>query len=174
MNNSGPFGRMPIQHLSLGNLLHFGDHLLVDHAAIDAQHKAIFDLGVKVYEGWRGGGYIDVLRPGVEKLSNLLHSHFTYEEKLLDEIGYEDRKEHAAEHRAMRDELSMLHERFHRHEALRGKSLAAPGETIMRYVLGITVGHLGSSDMRYCRALATHRPVPAEVSSSPAHSGSPL
>jgi hemerythrin-like metal-binding protein len=162
MNNSGPIGRMALQHLDLDKLVQFGDHFLVDHPALDAQHKAIFDLGVNLYEGWRGGGSIDVLRPGIEKLSNLLHSHFSYEERVLDDIGYDDLKGHAAEHQAMRDELSIMHDRFHRLEAPRGKASIAPGQTIMQFVLGITVGHVASSDMRYCRALMADRPIPAD------------
>jgi hemerythrin-like metal-binding protein len=108
MNISAPFGRMQLQHLSLSNLVQFGDHLFVDHPAIDAQHKAIFDIGTGVYENWRRGGSIDVLRPAVEKLTNLMHTHFSYEERVLGEIGYEDLKNHAIEHRRMRDELSIM------------------------------------------------------------------
>lgn len=158
MNQVAPLGRRPLQHLSIDKLIQFGDHFLVDHPVLDAQHKAIFELGVRIHEDWRDGGYIDVLRPAVEELSNLMHAHFTHEERVLDAIGYEGLKGHAAEHQAMRDELSVLHDRFHQHEALRGKSLIAPGETIVQFVLGITVGHVGSSDMRYA-ALTSARPI---------------
>ena len=159
MNHSAPFGRVPVRNLALGNLIQFGDHLMVDHPAIDAQHKAIFQLGVGTYEDWRCGGSLDVLRPAVDKLSNLMHSHFTYEERVLDEIGYEDLKGHLVEHQTMRDELSMVHDRFHRLARIRGKSSMAPGEAILQFVLGLTVGHVGTSDMRYCRALMASRPI---------------
>ena len=127
---------------------------------IDAQHKGIFDLGVKVYENWRGGGGIDVLRPAVEKLSNLMHSHFSYEERILYEIGYEDLKNHAAEHRTMRDELSIMNEQFHNFKEgkeIRGGSLLAPGWSVMQVVLGFIVGHVANSDMSYNRALIANR-----------------
>jgi len=81
MNNGSLFGRMQLQHLSLSNHIQFGDHLYVEHPAIDAQHKAVFDLGNNVYENWRCGGSIDVLRPALEKLTNLMQSHFSFEER---------------------------------------------------------------------------------------------
>ncbi len=160
MRNSALFGRMQLQHLSLNTLIQFGDHLVVDHPAIDAQHKAIFNLGVKVYENWRGGGSLDVMRPAVEKLSNLMHAHFSFEERVLHEIGYDDLINHAIEHQVMRDELSMMHERLHNFketEETRGGSLLAPGWSIMQFILGFTVGHVASCDMAYCRALTTNR-----------------
>lgn len=160
MNNSALFGRMQIQHLSLNQLIEFGDHLFVDHPAIDTQHKAIFKLGVGVYEHWRSGDGLDVLRPAVEKLSNLMHAHFSFEERVLQDIGYEEFKEHAAEHSSMRDELSLMHERFHcfkEHEEIREGSLMAPGWSIMEFILGFTVGHVAHSDMGYNRTLAANR-----------------
>jgi len=154
------FGRIQIQHLSVNNLIQWGDHLSVEHSGIDAQHKAIFGLGTKVYENWKDGGSIDVLRPAVDKLENLLKAHFSFEEQLLAEIGYQDLGQHAAEHRSMLAEMEMMKERFHTfkdgHESV-GGSLLAPGWPIMQFVLGFTIGHVMSSDMSYCRALAASR-----------------
>ena len=150
MNNSALFGRTQLQHFSISNLIHFGDHLSVEHPAIDAQHKTIFNLGTKVYEDWRNGGSIDVLRPSVDKLANLMHSHFSFEERVLDAIGYDDLKNHAAEHRSMLDELSILHDRFHTVREGRATltgSMLAPGWSIMQFILGFTVGHVTTSDM---------------------------
>ena len=160
MNNSAIFGRIPVQHLSLNKLIQFGDHLLVDHPVIDAQHKEIFELGVKVYQDWSCGEGIDVLRPAVEKLSNLMHVHFGFEERVLSGIGYEDIKSHAAEHRSMRDELSLMNEQFRNYKGgreIRTGSLMAPGWSIMQFILGFTVGHVATSDMCYYRALAANK-----------------
>lgn len=156
MNQVAPLGRRPLQHLSIDKLIQFGDHFLVDHPVLDAQHKAIFELGVRIHEDWRDGGYIDVLRPAVEELSNLMHAHFTHEERVLDAIGYEGLKGHAAEHQAMRDELSIVHDRLHAFDKgakARGGSVCAPGDALIRLILGMTVGHVAASDMHYCRAL---------------------
>lgn len=160
MHNSSRFGRMLLQPLALNQLIQFGDHLLVDHPAIDGQHKAIIDLGVKVFEDWRGEGGLDALRPGVEKLSNLMHSHFAYEERVLDDIGYEDLKNHAAEHRTLRDKLSSMHGQLRcyieDHEGLDGQRLA-PGWSVMQFIFGVTQGHIANSDMNFSRALLENR-----------------
>ena len=80
MNDIAQFGLRHFRHLPLSRLIQFGDHLLVDYPPIDAQHKAIFDVGVRLFEEWRVRGGRMGLRPQVEKLSNLMHSHFNFEE----------------------------------------------------------------------------------------------
>ena len=158
--NAGLFGRIPIQHHALSNLIQWGDHLSVEQPGIDAQHKAIFELGTKVYETWRAGGGIDVLRPAVDKLANLLPAHFSYEERLLAEIGYDGLDQHVAKHRSMLNDLAVMHGRFHSlkdgHESPSG-SVLAPGWSIMQFILQFTVGHVMSSDMSYCGALVASR-----------------
>lgn len=149
-----------MQHLSITNLIQWGEHLSVDHPGIDAQHKAIFDLGARVYEQWRAGGLVDELRPTVDKLANVLLSHFSYEERLLADIGYDGLKQHAAEHSSMMDEMEIIHDRFHAlksgsHGA--GGSLLAPGWQVMQFILGVTIGHVMTSDMSYCRTLVASR-----------------
>ncbi|MBK6336760.1 MAG: hemerythrin family protein [Betaproteobacteria bacterium] len=159
-NRNALFGRLQTQHLAVNNLIQWGDHLSVEDTAIDAQHKAIFDLGASVYESWRGGGGVEVLRPAVDKLANLLPAHFAFEERMLTDIGYEDLAQHMAEHRGMLDELGSMQERFHNfedgHESP-GGSLLAPGWPIMQFLLGFTVGHVMSSDMSYCQTLIASR-----------------
>ena len=154
---NAPFGRIQLQHVAVTNLIQWGDHLSVDHPAIDAQHKAIFDLGAKVYEDWRDGGGVARLRPAVDKLANLLQAHFAYEERLLAEIGYGGLDEHVAEHRGMLKDLAKIQERFHGFEdghEFAGGSLLAPGWMVMQLILGFTIGHVMSSDMRYCKTLS--------------------
>lgn len=154
------FGRIQLQQFSVNNLMQWGDHLSVEHSGIDAQHKAIFDLGTRVYENWRAGGSVDVLRPAVDRLADLLEDHFSYEERLLVEIGYDGLDEHVAEHRNMLNEFVTMKQRIHAyqegHEAS-GGSLLAPGWPIMQLILGFTIGHVMSSDMAYCRVLAAGR-----------------
>jgi hemerythrin len=156
------FGRIQMQHHAMSNLIQWGDHLSVEHPGIDAQHKAIFDLGLKVYETWRGGGGINVLRPAVDKLANLLPAHFSFEERLLADIGYDGLEQHAAEHRSMLNELASLQQRFHTfnedHQSP-GGSVLAPGWSVLQLILGFTVGHVMSSDMSYCRTLVASQNV---------------
>jgi hemerythrin len=170
ITNNALFGRVQLQHLSIDNLIQWGDHLSVEHPGIDAQHKAIFDLGTKVYENWRAGAKVDVLRSAADKLATLVEAHFSYEEKLLAEIGYSGLKQHAAEHRGMLEELKQVQERFRLLEAEAespGGSVLAPGWSVMQFILGFTIGHVMSSDMSYCQALMASR-IPAQVTTGSA------
>lgn len=154
------FGRIQLQHFSITSLIQWGDHLSVEHPGIDAQHKAIFDLGTNVHENWRDGGSVGVLRPAVDKLSNLLQAHFSYEERLLAEIGYDGLDQHAAEHRSMLRDLEIMQGRFNTFkdgQKYRGGSLLAPGWPIMQFILEFSIGHVMSSDMSYCQALIASR-----------------
>ena len=155
-----PYGRMQLANLPLAELIRFGDRLFIEDPEIEAQHQEIFKLGCNVYENWRGGGSLDVLRPAVEKLSNLIHTHFSFEERILSGIGYEDLRSHAAEHRRMRDELSIMNEQFNvitNGEKAGSPSLLDPGWSIMQFVLGFSIGHVASCDMAYNQALIASR-----------------
>lgn len=148
------------QQLSINNLIQWGDHLSVAHPTIDIQHKAIFELGGRVYESWHSGGSLDVFRPAIDKLANLMQAHFSFEERMLADIGYADLKEHAAEHGSMLDELQKIRERFNGFAGeprLRGGSVLTPGWPVMQLILGFTVGHVATSDMAYGQALIASR-----------------
>ena len=158
--NKSFFGRMPMQHHSLTNLIQWGTHLSVGDQAIDAQHKAIFDLGTQVHEYWRSGARVDILRPTADKLANLLQGHFAHEEQVLARIGYAGLAEHMAEHRVMLDDLEAMQERLGRFGdgyKSSGGSILAPGWSIMQFMLEFTIGHVMSSDMSYCQSLKASR-----------------
>ncbi len=157
ISSSGLFGRVQMKHLSMTNLIQWGDHFSVGIPEIDAQHKAIFDLGTRIYEKWRAGVGVVALRPFVDKLASLLPAHFSYEERRLAEAGYVDLDQHAAEHRSMLKDFAVIRERFHALDdgrEVRGGSLLAPGWPIMQFFLEFTVGHVMNGDMSYSQALA--------------------
>ena len=158
--NAAPFDRVQLRHLAINNLVQWGDHLSVNHSGIDAQHKAIFELGTKIHENWRVGAKVNVLRSAIDKLAILLEAHFSYEEKLLAEIDYKELVPHAAEHRSMLKDLKALQDHFH---ALVGEtdssggSILAPGWSAMLFVLGFAIGHVSTSDMNYFQPLQASR-----------------
>ncbi|MCM8595254.1 bacteriohemerythrin [Accumulibacter sp.] len=153
-------GRVQLQHLAIGSLIQWGDHLSVDHPGIDAQHRAIFDLGAGIYDHWREGRGIDELRPTVDRLAGLIEAHFAYEERLLAEVGYADLARHRAEHHSLLDDLAAIRERFARltgNDVSPAGSLLAPGWPVMRFFLEFSVGHVTSSDLAYRPTLAEIR-----------------
>ena len=154
--NNALFGQNQLQGHSIKSLIQWGDHLSVDHPEIDAQHKALFDLGMSVYENWQGGGSIDALRPNVASLDRLLKAHFSFEEKLLADIGYYNLEEHAAEHRSLLAEMTDVTNELSRldiYSKFTKGSLLAPGWPITQLILGFIIGHVSTSDMSYCRSI---------------------
>ena len=90
------------------------------------------------------------------KLLKLLRAHFLYEERILAGIGYGGLKQHVAEHRSMLKELKDMCEHF---ESLSddddspGGSVLSPNWSVMRFILGFSLGHVMTSDMSYSESL---------------------
>ena len=145
-----------MQSQSINQLIQWGDHLSVGHPEIDAQHKEIYDFGAEIYESWRDGVRLGELRIAAENLMRLLRAHFLYEERLLAGIGYSDLKQHVAEHRSMLKELQDMRDHFDTlsdDDDSPGGSVLSPNWTVMRFILGFSLGHVMTSDMSYCQSL---------------------
>jgi hemerythrin len=149
-------GRTQLPDHSINHLMQWGDHLSVGHPGIDAQHKEIYDFGAEIYESWRDGVRLGTLRVAVDTLLKLLRAHFTYEERLLAGIGYAGLKQHVAEHRAMLKELQEMREHFETlidDDDSPGGSVLSPNWSVMRFILGFSLGHVMTSDMSYSQPL---------------------
>lgn len=151
-NTRSIFGRMAGLHgmtdSSLRHLIAWGDHLKVDQQQIDAQHQGIFNIAMEVADVWQKHGNLDHLQALAEKLANVLEAHFRYEERQLTLVNYPALEEHKAEHRVMLDELQRIRERLS--GMGHGTAQMEPGFIVHNFILGITVGHIGHSDMQYC------------------------
>ncbi|MCX7174629.1 MAG: hemerythrin domain-containing protein [Proteobacteria bacterium] len=150
------FGRTQIQNQSINHLIQWGDHLSVGHPEIDAQHKEIYEFGTEIYESWRDGVRVGELRLAADRLLKLLRAHFVYEERLLAGIGYADLKQHVAEHRSMLKELQGMRDHFETigdDDDSPGGSVLSPNWSVMRFILGFSLGHVMTSDMNYCQSL---------------------
>ncbi len=158
MNNKmPPFGPIQLKHLPIDHLVRWGDHLSVRHPGIDAQHKAIFVMGTRIFEKWRCGGNADQLRRSVDKIALLLKFHFSYEEQLLAEIDFADLAPHIVEHRSIIKDLEFFQSHFPSFAnglARPAKSLLAPSWPAMKTVLGFTIGHVASCDMMFASTLS--------------------
>lgn len=158
-NQESP-GRTQKQDQSINQLIQWGDHLSVGHPEIDAQHKEIYDFGAEIYESWRDGVRLGELRVAADNLMRLLRAHFLYEERLLAGIGYSNLKQHVAEHRSMLKELQDMREHFDTlsdDDDSPGGSVLSPNWSVMRFILGFSLGHVMTSDMNYCQSLAASR-----------------
>ena len=151
-SSSVVFGRMSGMHgltdSSLKRLVAWGDHLKVDQPQIDAQHEGIFNLAMEIADQWFKHGDLDRIKGLAEKLAKVLEGHFRYEELQLAEVNYPRLEEHKAEHKVMLEELQVIRDRL---ESMgHGTAQKLPGFIVNNFVLGVTVGHIGHSDMEYC------------------------
>ncbi|MFA7278813.1 MAG: hemerythrin domain-containing protein [Sterolibacterium sp.] len=150
------FGQTKMQDQSINQLIQWGDHLSVGHPEIDAQHKEIYEFGAEIYEDWREGVRVGELRIATDRLLKLLRAHFVYEERLLAGIGYGDLKQHVAEHRSMLKELQDMRDHFETlgdDDDSPGGSVLSPNWSVMRFILGFSLGHVMTSDMSYSQSL---------------------
>ncbi len=157
-NNGAFFGRVPMMQYSLKNLVQWGEHLSVDHPGIDAQHEVIFNLVGEVHDLWRCNASLIELSAVVDKLADVLGNHFRYEERMLGETDYPKLPEHAGEHRMMLEELETIRQRL----SGDGKALPEPGWVLLNFMLGVTVGHILSSDIDYCEYISENHAGGAE------------
>jgi hemerythrin-like metal-binding protein len=146
------FGSLPMVRYSLAHLVEWGDHLSVEHPAIDAQHQVIFERVAEVHDLWRRNADLADLRAAVDRLNSVLEVHFRYEERMLAETAYPNLAAHAAEHRALLGELASMRARL----SGDGKAPPESGWALIGFLLGVTVGHIVSSDIEYCHYVAAN------------------
>lgn len=146
------FGASPLAQYSLSRRAEWDQHLSVDHPSIDAQHKVIFEHVDEVHDLCRRDANLGDLRVAVDRLNGILEAHFRYEERMLAETTYPHLAEHAAEHRVLLGELAAIR------ASLGGDGKAPPesGRALVDLLRVVTVGHIESRDIEYCRYVAVN------------------
>ena len=146
------FGASPLAKYSLSHHAEWDDHLSVEHASVDAQHKVIFEHVDEVHDLCRHNAPLPELRVAVDKLNRTLETHFHYEERMLAETPYPKLAEHAAQHQALLDKLAAIR------ESLGGDGKASPesGRALLDFLLAATIGHIVNSDLEYRRYVAAN------------------
>jgi hemerythrin-like metal-binding protein len=135
---------------SLKQLLSWGDHLKTGHPQIDAQHEGIFNIAMEIADRWQDHGNLEAMKSLMEKFGKVLAAHFRYEDQQHEAVNAPNLAAHKAEHAMMLEELQTLRDRL---DQMKGNScLATPGFILQNFVLGVTVGHVGHSDMDYSGA----------------------
>jgi hemerythrin-like metal-binding protein len=138
------------------DFMEWRDHLSVNHPVLDAQHKAIYDLGSQIYRDWLDGAKVDVLRTAIAQLEALIEEHFSTEEQILMEIGYEKLAQHKNEHRSMLETLRTCRNNLNALDAgidMPRGSVTSPGWPIMQLIIAFSMGHVMTSDKDYSAVL---------------------
>ena len=147
----GFFGRVPMMQHTLAELVHWRAELSTGDGAIDIQDRAIFNLVGEIDAVWRHGASVAQVRDLAARASRLLAAHFLHEERLLAEIGYPHRAQHAAEHRELLEDLAAIRADLDRDDdAHAGRA----GLQLSNFILGVVLGHMVNTDSDYCAYLA--------------------
>ncbi len=79
-------------------LLEWSEHLSIDHAEIDEEHRYIIRLIDRLYNLPDNGHCLDEIEQLFGDLVDFMAIHFQHEERLMNEIDYPKLAAHAKEH----------------------------------------------------------------------------
>jgi hemerythrin len=125
--------------------------LSVGDAIIDEQHQELFRRGERLITSLRAGHREEVV-PTLAYLEEYALHHFELEERLMRELRYLGLAEHAAAHKAFREEFAEMMRSFHR-----SGPTAYVALTVHNWLAGWLREHLGGIDRELGRFLATRR-----------------
>ncbi len=74
---------------------------VIDGAQIDEEHKRLLDLANRVFDFTDPSNQVDEVTETVKELFKYMKLHFANEQKLMQEVGYPDYKQHAQAHGAL-------------------------------------------------------------------------
>src|ERR1017187_6626536 len=106
---------------------------------IDAEHRAIFQLGDELHKAMLAGADVARLQPVLVNLLETAEQHFRHEERLMRAIHYTAFDWHKGQHDAVRKRSRALAKR------IAGGDPAAAGE-LLEFLAEWLRGHLGVAD----------------------------
>jgi hemerythrin len=125
--------------------------LAVGDATIDEQHQELFRRAERLITALRLGQRGEV-QPTLAYLEEYAIHHFELEERLMRELRYPGLAEHAAAHKAFREEFAGMMQGYHRAGATAYVAL-----TVHNWLSDWLRGHLGGIDLELGRFLASRR-----------------
>jgi hemerythrin len=93
-------------------MLEWKEKYVIGIEEIDAQHKALVDLIVKLFAAMQSGAGKDVLDVTITGLVDYTHRHFMTEEILMGNYDYPELDAHQEEHRKFSREVARFQEEF--------------------------------------------------------------
>jgi hemerythrin-like metal-binding protein len=75
------------------------DNFNIGHEVVDLQHRLFLETLNDYYERAFGGKKDTVDKDLIDKLKNYANTHFLFEEKLMESVGYDEIERHRGQHR---------------------------------------------------------------------------
>jgi hemerythrin len=129
---------------SAGTLENWTPELSVDIEALDADHKAFFELAAVLQDARAAGlGENDlVVRSAIDLLEDYVVGHFLREERAMESAGYPDFEAHRLQHQVFRDKVAAIA------RAYRNGDLTAPAP-LPDIVTDWLYAHIAKDDHAY-------------------------
>jgi hemerythrin len=118
---------------------------------IDMQHKKLVDIGAKLEDMLNTGDsvdYYDYILETLEELKDYTEYHFSYEEKKMEEHGYEEFEAHRMEHLYFVKRISRLSM-----EDIDSHQLGVITETL-NFLAKWLFSHILNADMKYVSCIS--------------------
>lgn len=90
----------------------WNEELSVDNTIIDLQHKELFRLINEFYNAIADNKNKKGIQKAIDEMENYIATHFTAEETMMSNAGYEGLEQHINEHRVYIDKVRDLRERY--------------------------------------------------------------
>ncbi|MBF0127820.1 MAG: bacteriohemerythrin [Magnetococcales bacterium] len=121
------------------------------HPSVDMQHELLFVLYNEILESLesRENGYdlVDIFAG----LNMYVINHFQFEEELMETTGYHDKGAHMEEHRMLKANVGVLHDRFNRSKNHHDKKVVA--QEIADFLVSWLEHHIAEVDRHFCQFL---------------------
>ncbi|HJE66384.1 MAG TPA: hemerythrin family protein [Campylobacter avium] len=81
------------------------DKYRIGNDMIDAQHKKLFEIALRIEKATNENVYQDEIKEMLTELFNYMKEHFAYEEKYMQEISYPNLDKHKVSHRRITEDM---------------------------------------------------------------------
>ncbi len=108
---------------------------------VDAQHRQLFELVGSMEQQIADGRGHEAVRDSIDDLAEYARSHFSFEESLMERVGYPGLPAHEAQHRAFAEEVTSL-----RDQLVAGQFVSPRG--LLDYLRSWLVHHIAVEDRR--------------------------
>jgi hemerythrin-like metal-binding protein len=108
---------------------------------VDAQHMGIFALVNEMHDLVEAGHGREAVDDSIDRIASYVHTHFAFEEELMERIAFPEIDEQVRQHRAFTDEIDNL-----RVEMVGGELVSSLG--MLEYMRSWLIVHIGVEDRK--------------------------
>jgi len=127
-------------------LIDWSDELELGIASIDEQHKTLVKIVNDFHQGLANGCARESIDNVLRQLFHYIHTHFTYEEKLLEKHAYPYTEQHRQKHNELIKQAETLRDKL-----TEGRIMI--GMDILSFLKGWILHHILEEDKAYVNFL---------------------